>query len=662
MDLIAEVYGADGRLQISDVHFGIGLSGYGAVTLTDDGATHPQPIVRAVITVAGVAPVLAFRPQLGKKVTVEQAAPISGGFQFVLLCQSMEPVGLQYWVFDVAGQTMLDPTLNDFEAAIYDDTGAKTFDMAMQATMRVVEAAAFALPSYASPPPQMGSMEAIVANVAVPADREFAIVQATLAFATEQFDTGGYSSESERPWWGETIGDGSPPPPGTLWRYQKARSYRSTGGFTSASNVEVGFTQVEDISGDWYEFVIGAGYASQAGNLDFLILDVTYLPSTPMPAPGAVSVTVDAALREVTLPSGGPADTITPTATASGSGGTGPYSYAWIYHSGSVAVSPSGSTALPAFQTTALGQSPGTMIEAKWRCRATDALGAIGWSEPVTFRHTVQYVNYIPNPISVSNLTLVTDDNAGRTNTSLFQIVGTTAPITLRFTRSNNAGDAYLRRQFIYVGSSPSGPWTEHFMGVLTAPLDISVAPGTYIYVQGAFETLSGRGTGSWDMTIANQFTGGGIIATWSVSGVVDDNNDFNVPDYTLTPGAIALTNNSVTTTTGDASASFGGGYANGINRAIALTAVVSPVFRGGSVASFFTVYVGAGSASWDAGDTADKSFSWTANPGDFVGASAALSMFSGAGDAWAYWHVDLYNSTTGEFVSGFDGGLTTSR
>lgn len=658
---ILEIYGENGGLQVSGEQIGFGLSGYGAVTLTDDGQQHFLPTVTATITVQGTNPVLAFRPQAERYVTVSYVAPVSGGYAFTLICQSSSPVGLQWWAFDAAARTMLDPTMDDVVAALWDANGVKTFDMAMASAMRVMATTTFTLAPVVSPPPVGGTLTDQSQVTAVPSGRVWAIAQATLAMGGEQFDTGQYSLQDVSPETGPVVGDQTPPA-GAKWRYQHTRGYRSMAGYVAPDQIWTGFRIHEETIGEWVPVEQGAGYAIAAGNIDYLLLDVTNLPTAPMPDPGALTVSISGPTQEVVVQATGPADSISPACTATATGGVGPYTYEWQYVSGSTLIAAYDPISAQAFRTQSLNQPAGETRAAIWRCKATDSQGHVGYSQGVTFRHIVQLINYIPNPISVSNLSLLTNDNAGRTNTSMFQIVGTTAAITLRFTRSNNGGDAYLKRQYIYVGPSASGPWTEYFMGINTAPLDISVAPNAYVYVQGAFETLSGRATGSWDMTIANQFTGGGLLASFSVSGVVDDNNDYNVPDYTLTPGAIALTNNNGTSTTGDATASFGGGYATGINRQITLTAIISPVFRGGSAASFFTVYVGTGSVSWDNGDTSDKSFSFSANPGDFVGASAALSMFPGSGDAYAYWHVDLFNSSTGEFVSGYDGGLTTSR
>src|SRR5690606_6400543 len=137
-EAIFEVYGDNG-IQVTGDHFGFGLSAVGNITLTDDGQTHPQPIVAGTVSVQGVNPVIALRPQVGAMVTVERVSVSGGVHAFGLLCQSGQPVSVQYWIFDTAGQAALDPTMAYLQASIHDALGVKTFDMAMS-PMRVAEA------------------------------------------------------------------------------------------------------------------------------------------------------------------------------------------------------------------------------------------------------------------------------------------------------------------------------------------------------------------------------------------------------------------------------------------------------------------------------------------------------------------------------------------
>ncbi|HEY4586288.1 MAG TPA: hypothetical protein VIG84_07860 [Brevundimonas sp.] len=285
-------------------------------------------------------------------------------------------------------------------------------------------------------------------------------------------------------------------------------------------------------------------------------------------------------------------------------------------------------------------------------------LGAFSASLTVDADNNHNVHDYIPDPVNWSDASSSTNDAGGAVLTNYQTISGISDPITLRFVvgYSGNLSSGSFRvfsaTRNAFLGALPLG----------FGQLDVTVNPGEQINLYCDAGTVSGRRSGTWSVEVRNQFAGGGVIDTVTLSATVDADNNYNVPDPYIDPGAIALYSNNASSSSGDVSASFGGGYATGINQAVTLTAIVSPVYRGGAVPSYFVVYVGSGSAGWDIGQTHDQSFSFEVQPGQYVGASASLSMFPGSGDAWAYWHVDLYNSTTGEYLSGFDGGLTTTR
>lgn len=628
-----------GALQISTADFALQLASYGSLILTDDGGTHPQPMVTGSVTVSGNSPVMAFRGEDGAEISLRSVSRSGSQFTFHFACRASSPVGLIHWIFDTTQQGLALNT--DAALVLKDNTGVKTFDSRVYA-MNVLTT-------------REASTEGSASTVSPSGGQSLAVIQSTSGWRQTMYDLGGYNSSVSEPS-GAVIGDVQVPrPAGTRWVYMKLESYHATTTFSGGS-ATVGMQRFEDFE-DWYP-VDQQPHDSRWGKARHTIINVAGLPAAAMPNPSEIAVSVSAVVREVSTQSAGSANTISPASVANGSGGTAPYSYLWQYVSGSTLIAAYDVTSSASFRTQSLNQPAGETRETVWRCRVTDAAGRVGYSQPVTFRHAVERVDYIPDPINFQNASVSVPGEVAAVISNYQALDGITHPITLRFkfTYSGNlsAGGFYIhsatRNGFIAAGVLGSGQ------------LDVSVNPGEQICIYCDGSTTSGRRSGQWSVNVTNLSSAGAAIDTVTLNITVDSDNNYNVADYTLDPGAISFYNNTKHSTKDDDNLAFGGGYATGINQNITLTAVVSPVFRGGSVPSHFQVFVGTGVAVFGAGDTSDKSFSFSVSPDQYVGASASLAMFPGSGDAWAYWHVDVFNSSTGEFVSGFDGGLTTVR
>jgi len=169
-----EIYSEDGDVQVlGDGGIGFGLSATGNLTLVDDGAAHPQPMVVGTVTVTGTNPILAWK---GVGAICLERITVSGStFTFRLRAKSSTNIGLQYWVFDTAASATKDPTMAGIEAAFYDQYGVTTFDATM-AAMRIVDAIETPKDSEVLPVGNFANLGGYT-NVTVPSGKVYAVVQ-----------------------------------------------------------------------------------------------------------------------------------------------------------------------------------------------------------------------------------------------------------------------------------------------------------------------------------------------------------------------------------------------------------------------------------------------------------------------------------------------------
>lgn len=539
---VFEIYSESGTLQATGTQgIGFALASTGSVTLVDDGQTHPQPLVAASITVNATNPVLAFNAPVPTNVIYQSSS--GSTHTFWLRARSSSPVGVQYWIFDTAQGSILDPTMSGIEFALWDGFGVKTFD-AKTAMLRVVTTNETTMPQdgdvpYGNNPGGVGNS---VSQVTVPAGRTYAVIQSTGAFINTQYDTGSYSNSEGRP--SQNVirpDDPGGTGPSSNWRYQNLESYHSSA-VNNGSTITVGMTQFERFS-DWYPRGSTPVF-NVNGAARHTIIDVTGYTSAAPVNPGTITVGVNATSRTVT--NGGAAtisQSTTPSVTASASAGTAPYSYTWQRTSGSELVVANGSSTAATFSTSTSNQAQGTTRDAIWRCRVTDAAGRVGYSPEVTFTHIAQAYsfNVDPNPINPNALSGTTPNNSLALSTS-FQITGITQPITLRVTGFNWSGNLSTARQVVY--QRPIGTTTWNLVGQYSVVgytsegnfLDFTCANNTEVQVLVEGTTTSGIRSATWTYRIRNVTTSVNL-ADRNVSITVDNDNNYNVgPD--LTPDA----------------------------------------------------------------------------------------------------------------------------
>lgn len=281
-----------------------------------------------------------------------------------------------------------------------------------------------------------------------------------------------------------------------------------------------------------------------------LWLDVTNLPIEALPDPGSPTVTVNATTRAVTTSATTNQTTTTPAASVTASGGTAPYTYQWLMVEGSSLVTANGASNSASFSTVSANQAPGTVREAVWRCRVQDAAGAVGYSPEVTFRHTVNQVDLVPDAItSLAVVNGVSNADQEWFGVDYRRITGIDAPVTLRVERYSYSGNADTVELWA-VRSPDSVNWTNvgyaDARGSELAYYDMVVNPGEYIGWKVRVATASGRRTVAMDVVVWNLSNPSGpnqISTTPGNTFVVDDDNNYSVTD--ITPNAISPSNQS---------------------------------------------------------------------------------------------------------------------
>lgn len=652
-DVLIEFLSEDGHAQaLGSNAFGLGLVTHGAITLVSDNMTHPQPMVVGQVTVAGVNPVLAFKAN--QQVNVYGAASSGGNFTFYFRAKSSVALGLQYWVFDTAGRAMRDPTLADVEAAIYDEFGVKTFDLTMHfmSVANVIETP--------SPPNQIpfghgpGTLGESV-DVPVPAGRTYAVVQATPFFLNTTYDTGSYGNGQYPP--ELSIGDGEPPL-GMTWRHQTLESYYSTGGYLDASTIRAGITRFEY----WQQWNPASTqpHLNMDGECRHLVIDVTGLPSTPLPNPNTPNVAISAATRSVSVQSATNATTDTPAVSITISGGTAPYSIAWVRQSGSTAVAPAGSTTSTSFSTRSSNQAPGTTLSANYVANVTDAVGATRTSDPVTFTHTVGAVDKTPDPVTLNGMSPSTTNNVlGDTASNAIQITGINAPITLRWERYAPTGSIDAITVVVQKAASASGPWSD--VGSFN-PLpagyrfaDVTANNGDWFrYLIRGATTNAGRKVYKFNLSVWNLDLNYQIATDRPVSVTVDSDDNFYTPD----PHPDAISVGDLSLYTNDPS-----GWTNtsefrvlGINQPITLRFTRGNQWDwGGIFTRRLFIYHSANGSSWTEyfiGAGAQGVADIPVNNGDYIHIRAYCDVSAGRGETSFNGYVT--NLTTGIQLASF--------
>ena len=584
-DVVLEIYSENGGIQVlGDGGIGFGLAAADNLTLTDDGYTHPQPMVTGKVTVTGTNPILAFSG--AGQICVERMVVNGSTFTWNLRAQSSRPIGVQWWVFDTAAASIKDASMADLEAAFYDQYGVTTFDAAAS-VMRIKDG--IATPKTPSDVPFGGwSNLEDTTNFSVPAGKVYAIVQSTPAFVMTTYDTGSYGTGQYPP--EQNFGDGEPPL-GMNWRYQNLESYQATGGYIDASTIQVGLTRFEF----WpsWNSRNSTPFINVEGQARHMIVDVTNFLAAGAPNPSVVVGSVNATSRSVTT--GGSAviaSSTTPSVTASATGGASPYSYLWQYVRGSNLISANGSATSAIFSTKTLNQDHSTTREAVWRCRITDANGIVGYSPEVTFIHIASNysIDVVPDPVSFSPITINSPDPDVAWVGTVQTITGITQAITLRVERYSYSGNLDGAMVDVVVRDAAGvEKFNSYFdaKGTGLAYLDVTVQNGWSVGYYAHAVTNSGRKSGSWQMVVWNLSNPGGSvqISSQPVSAVVDNDDNFNIPDD-FVPTAVNWAN--ISGSTNDASFYLANPEQtiSGVNKPIVIRATISNVVKSSNIVS----------------------------------------------------------------------------
>lgn len=278
--------------------------------------------------------------------------------------------------------------------------------------------------------------------------------------------------------------------------------------------------------------------------------------------------------------------------------------------------------------------------------------------------------DYTPNPISLSNQEMVTDEWEGYTAGTFFQITGINQPITIRISRGTSTDFGWpsggTRRMVIGQSTNGGSSYAETNMGALSAPLDFTANNGDWFFLKGYFNTVAGRGGSSWTTTVANATTGV-TLGSALIKGTVDNDNNYNVaPVDDFTMDAVSLPG--VGLNTNDPS-----GYTNvqmfqvtGINRAVNLRFTRSGVGTGMTMVGniiYSRQYIGHttdGGATWATHllmAAAGAEVNFTVNNGDYVSYYGYVETSSGR--ASASWYSEISNTTAGQYLGYFDASGT---
>ena len=620
-----------GALQIGSEDQTMQLSTWGSALLTSDTVDHPQPMVVGNIVVQGVNPIVAFRA--GGDVNVERISGGSGQWTFYFKAKSSVSLGLLFWVFDATQSANLINTNVGF--LLKNSSSVKTFDSRAYC-LNLVSV-------YETKEAQTSDFYS--------SNKTYATIQSTPQYTAITEDVGIYSTSPTKPSRAIENHDGpTERPPNARWSYMRLYGYHSIAKSLSSGGVTVGLKEFERFE-DWYP-IDQQPSQNIYGTSRHTIIDITDFPTSTMPTPDNLSVTPSTLVKEVSVSSVTPANTVTSSVTVSVSGGVAPYSYVWSRRQGGGGVGAYGPTDTSSFQTQTANQPPGSTYEEVWGCKVIDSTGKVGYSQDITFRHIVVAIDVTPDSISYTNQSTVTNDPTGFAGVPSKQITGISQPITLRIERFNYSGNANAAYLLGYKGPSASGPWTQvanlDARGTAARYADFSIANNEWFYFYTQVETTSGRKTATYDVAIWNESTGHTILASANLSVVVDNDNNYNTIDYDLDYidwGNIyfdTIANSYYTPN------NYQGMY--GINANITLSVQISGFYvNGGAIQNSLWAMQSASRGDLILANLGDGYYSATVQPGEQV--RFAVNIATTGGRREFGFNVYVYNATTGAFI-----------
>lgn len=260
--------------------------------------------------------------------------------------------------------------------------------------------------------------------------------------------------------------------------------------------------------------------------------------------------------------------------------------------------------------------------------------------------------DYTPDAISLTNVNIDTPNETGVGVPRKFQVTGINQPIQLKVARSNSTqtGNLTANRTLVRSSDNQNGPWTLHATFVGNGETEFMVSNGKWVEISFEKTTSSGRATSSYDVAVSNS-TLNASMASFSVSAVVDNDNNFGVSDPHLDP--IDWANISESSTSHQFATANAYRKLTGINQKVVLRATIenaSGNFVGGSrlemyvngVLRFHSTNIANG--SWAGGEF---------NPDEDVAFVAVIYGVNGEQRNASY-TVRVTNQTTGALVDTF--------
>lgn len=202
----------------------------------------------------------------------------------------------------------------------------------------------------------------------------------------------------------------------------------------------------------------------------------------------------------------------------------------------------------------------------------------------------------VPNAMTFPDHSATVNENTVLTDGVFRQFTGLLGPINVKVETSQYSGSLTLAYT-VSANNQPGvahggGPWN---LGNLNAPgasRTFTITNNQWVYFQARGETDSGKKTGQWRTTITNMTTGD-VIGTFMNYITVDNDNNFNIPDYI--PNTISLPNQSINTTANSGESSTPNTTIAGVNRPTTIRFTCSGHTVGGpgtgAVTSYLDVY-----------------------------------------------------------------------
>lgn len=201
--------------------------------------------------------------------------------------------------------------------------------------------------------------------------------------------------------------------------------------------------------------------------------------------------------------------------------------------------------------------------------------------------------NYGNTPTAVDwpNHSATVNEDTVTTASQFRQITGINGPITIQVETSGYSGDlstAYTICHHNTPGNASSnGPWSNALnVNAPGATRTFTIENNQWIYFRAYGATTSGKKSGSWTTTIRNMNTGA-VIDTFTSTLTVDNDGNFNIPDYI--PNTITWANHNINTPSNVGESKQPVTTIAGVNRTTTLRWTISGHTTGGSAGGTLT-------------------------------------------------------------------------